>query len=115
MKLNHTYQNSTMIDRIGGSNKEFTSKVNRQAIHMESLDTEKVRTEFNSEMNYTKLSSLIDQLQNLLKRFGDGYVISGNNEMTSEFFGISVFKETIEFEGLKEGSDIVETQFISIN
>lgn len=117
MGINHTHshQNGIMIDRIGGSNKQFTSKVTREILHGEGLETEEVRTEHNAQMNYTKLSSLISKLQNLLERFGDGYVISGSNEMTSEFFGISVVKETIEFEGLKEGTDIIENQFFSID
>ena len=115
INLTHTHQNGIMIDRIGGSNKQFTSKVTRQILHGEGLETEAVRTEHNSTMNYTKLSSLISKLQNILDQFGDGYVISGSNEMTSEFFGISVIKETIEFEGLKEGSDIIENKFISID
>lgn len=111
-----TYKNGEMVDRIGGSNLRFRSTVTRTTLHSEELQVENVKTEFNSEMKYTKLSSLINQLQNLLDNYGDGYVISGSNEMTTEFFGLSVVTEHIEFEGLPETiNPVVDNKFFSID
>lgn len=111
-----TYKNGEMIDRRGGSNVRFRSTVTRTILHNEELQVEGVKTEFNSEMKYTKLSSLIGKLQNLLEKYGDGYVYSGSNEMTSEFFGLSVITEHIEFEGLPETvNPVVDNKFFSID
>lgn len=110
-----TYTNKNFVDRRGGSNAIFNSTVTRSTLCEEPLELEEVRTEYNSKWRYVKLSNFISLLESLKEKYGDGYIMAGSNEMTSELFSISVIDEHIQFEGLPDGNPEENYRFFSLN
>ena len=106
---------SKYIDRNGGSNVLYEATVTRTNICKETLNVQGVQTEYNIDWKFIKLSDFITHLQSLYERYGDGYVMSGSNEMTPEFFAITVVDEHIEFLGLPNRDPIVDNRFFSID